>query len=269
MVEEQKQQGQEQKKEETPAQDNLISDADKITFAEEKEDYGINDKTSINVTVVSVITVIVIIAIIASIPYIYNPEPKISTGLVKINSPHPTSEKAKEYVYSNIEFNRKGDFWYADLKTGNTIYSAEFYYGPREIEKIQTAGENKDVFGTAFQNEKLYVTFDPNESKYARSENNESTMKYVALAVGQIDTHLIKTFKKQIIAACTNEEAPACFGRPIINCENATDTAVILVREASQPKITFSGNCTIVEGREWDLVKAAENMVMRAYAIIE
>ncbi|MBS3158637.1 hypothetical protein J4206_05105 [Candidatus Woesearchaeota archaeon] len=264
MDEDQKQQG--QKKEETPSQDNLVTDTDKITFAEEKEDYGINDKKSINVTIVSVIAVVVIIAIIASIPYIYNPEPKISTGLVKINSPHPSAEKAKEYIYNNIEFKREGDFWYADLKTGNTIYSAEFYYGPREIENIQIAGEN--VFGTAFQNEKLYVTFDPNESKYSRSENNESTMKFVALAVGQIDTHFIKTFKKQIIAACTNEEAPACFGRPIINCENATDTAVILVKEAAKPKITFAGNCTIVEGKEWDLIKAAENMVMRAYAII-
>ena len=261
-------QKQEYPKEESANHDNLVSDDTKITVAEEKEDYGINDKKSINVTIVSIISIVVIIAIIASIPYIYDPEPKISTGLVKISASHPTSEKAKKYVYNNIEFTRKDDFWYADLKTGNTVYSTEFYYGPREIENIQIAGENGNVFGTAFQNEKLYVTFDPNESKYARSENNESTMKYVALAVGQIDTHFIKTFKKEITAACTNEEAPACFSRPIITCENSTDTAVIFVREAAKPKITFAGNCTIIEGREWDLIKAAENLVMIAYTII-
>ncbi len=265
MAEEQNQ----EPKEESINQDSLANDNSTAALAEEKEDYGINDKKSINVTIVSIISIIVIIAIIASVPYIYNPEPKISTGLVKTNSPHPTSEKAEEYVYNNIEFNKDDDFWYADLKTGNTVYSTEFYYGPREIENIQIAGENGNVFGTAFQNEKLYVTFDPNESKYARSENNESAMKYVALAVGQIDTHFIKTFKKEITAACTNEEAPACFSRPIITCENSTETAVIFVREAAKPKITFAGNCTIIEGKEWDLIKAAENMVMRAYAIIE
>ncbi len=250
-------------------ENNVAEGVNLAVVGEEKEDYGINDKKSINVTIVSVISILVIIAIIASVPYIYNPEPKISTGLVKTNSPHPTSEKATDYIYNNIEFNKDGDFWYADLKTGNTIYSAEFYYGPREIENIEISGENGNVFGTAFQNDKLYVTFDPNESKYSIAENNESTMKFVALAVGQIDTHFIKTFKKQIIAACTNEEAPACFGRPIIDCENATDTAVILVKEAETPRVIFDGNCTIVEGKGWDLVKSAENLVMRAYSIIE
>ena len=247
--------------------ETISKDIQEITT--EKEDYGVNDKKSINVTIVSVITLIVIIAIITSIPYIYNPHPKISTGLVKINAPHPTAEKAKQYVYNNIEFNKKGDFWYADLKTGNTIYTTEFYYGPREIEKIEVEGENRNVFGKAFNKEMLYVTFDPNESKYSKLQNNESTLKFVALAIGQIDTHFIKTFKKEIIAACINEDSPACFGRPIITCENATDTAVILVKESSQPKITFAGNCTIVEGNGWDLIKATENMIMRAYSLIK
>lgn len=237
---------------------HFIDDNDEVKEKAEpaKENYGTDDKKSTRFMVVSILSVITIILLILSITYFYNPAQKISTGIVKTKSSHPTAETGSKYIYSGIEFSRKNDFWYADLKTANTVYSTEFYYGPREIENIPVEGK---TFGEKFQKKELYVTFNP----------YDSNMTFIALAIGQLDTHLVKTFQKNLIAACTDENATGCFSRPVITCANATDTAVIYVKQAELPKITFEGNCVMIEGREWDIVKAAENVLMRAYAIIK
>jgi hypothetical protein len=225
---------------------------------EEKEDYGINDGKSMKHIAIGLIGLIAVFAIILSITNFYNPSPKLDTSnIVKVKAKHPSNEEMNDYIYNGINFDRKDGFWYAELKTGNTIYNTEFYYSPREIEDIEVNG---NTFGNLFnEQEDIYITFNPQDKNHT----------IIAVAIGQIDTHFIRTFQKNMIASCANANDSACFGRDIVTCENATDKAVIYVKEAPKPRITFQDNCVLIEGQDWDLIRSAENVLMRAYGILE
>ena len=103
-----------------------------------------------------------------------------------------------------------------------------------------------------------YVTFNPTGNDFSS----------VALAIGDFNTHMTKVFFKQPIAACDRNETRACINRPIITCDN-TDKLVLYVKESNSTRVYFDGNCMVVEGSGFDLIKGVDRILYDFYGIIE
>jgi len=146
--------------------------------------------------------------------------------------------------------------WYTQIRTGNTLYDVPFHFSPKELEDIKLVGTlNNSLFNSE---DKIYVTFDP----------LGSNLQYVALAVGEFDQNIIKSFAKTPVAACIKNETNACAIRPIITCEN-TNMPVAFFKEDEKTLVTYDDNCIIIQGNELEIVRATNRMLMQFYGIME
>ena len=103
----------------------------------------------------------------------------------------------------------------------------------------------------------LYMSFDP------YSEN----VQYVGLAIGDLDTALIKVGGIVIHTACTIQDNDACVGVSIKNCENTNEPVIVV----GQDKVAFveqDGNCLKVYGKDIDIVRAADRLLLYWYGIM-
>ncbi|MFC1800622.1 hypothetical protein ACFLYT_01055 [Nanoarchaeota archaeon] len=223
---------------------------------ETDEEWDDRTKNSPKLFLYLLVGVIIITASILSLKYVYNPQLATPTGgMVATEEHHPTTELSSRYMYNGQKFYKEGDMWHTEIKKENTLWDVELYYGPRELENIPLSGDFTDVFDL----DEVYVTFDPRE---------QGNLKYLALAVGHLDTSLIKSFRKQITAGCIVNETDACINVPVINCENTDDNVVFFLKTADSPGVTMEDNCVTIQGSEWQLIQATEKFLMKAYGVI-
>jgi hypothetical protein len=159
-----------------------------------------------------------------------------------------------EDAYSFVKFE---GLWYSQLTSpqGTRLYNIQFRYGPKEVDNIKIQGFlDNDLLNDATQ---YYVTFNPTGQNFSA----------VALAVGDFNSHMTNIFIKQPVAACDKNETSACVSRPIITCEN-TDELVLYVKESNVSRVNFNGNCILVEGNGFDLVKGVDRVLYDLYDII-
>ena len=162
------------------------------------------------------------------------------------------------YDYNGFSFIKGKDMWVTQIQPPgeNKLYTIELRYGPRELEEIPIIGRPISLFREIQKINKTYITFDP----YG---NN---LKYVGLAIGDIDINLIKVLGIEPVAACTKEHS-ACNDTPIINCEN-TKAPVIFVKQDPVAFVEQKENCLIVQGNDFELVKAADKLLLYLYGIM-
>lgn len=223
---------------------------------EKKEEYVKlrTDKTLI----VAVVIVVLIFALILGLKYITPKPPETIDELHEWNlKGRLNSEQGYLYrdVYSFVKFE---DLWYTQLLSprGSRLYDIQFRFGPRELEDIEIGGKlDTELFNAA---EKYYVTFNPTGNDFSN----------VALAVADYNQHMTNIFFKEPIAACDRNETDTCRNRPIITCDN-TEELVLYVKEADEIKVSFDGNCIIVEGSGFDLIKGIDRILFGFYKIIE
>ncbi|MBW2985580.1 hypothetical protein KY313_02905 [Candidatus Woesearchaeota archaeon] len=164
-------------------------------------------------------------------------------------------QKDGGYYYNGFSFVKGKDMWFTQIQPPgeNKLYTIELRYGPRDLEEIPIIG-NPEIFLTI---NKTYITFNP-------EDNN---LKYIGLAIGDIDLNLIKVLGIELVAACTKNHS-ACSDRPIKNCEN-TKAPVILVQQDPVAFVEQKGNCLIVQGNDFELVKAADRLLLYLYGIMD
>ena len=164
-------------------------------------------------------------------------------------------QKDGGYYYNGFSFVKGKDMWFTQIQPPgeNKLYTIELRYGPRDLEEIPIIG-NPKIFLTI---NKTYITFNP-------EDNN---LKYIGLAIGDIDLNLIKVLGIELVAACTKNHS-ACLDRPIKNCEN-TKAPVILVQQGPVAFVEQKGNCLIVQGNDFELVKAADRLLLYLYGIMD
>jgi len=163
------------------------------------------------------------------------------------------------YMYNGVySFVTDGDVWYTQLQTpeGERLFNLAFRYGPKDVEDVKISGFlNLTLFE---QESAIYVTFNPLGSDFS----------HVALAVGDFDTHMIKAFGKEIIAACDTNETVECETRPLITCDN-TDKPVLYIQEDVESEVILDNNCIIVKGSDFDLVKGVDRVLYQFYNIMD
>ena len=158
------------------------------------------------------------------------------------------------YDYNGFSFIKGNNMWFTQIQLPgeNKVYTIELRYGPKDLDEIPIIG-NPEIFLTT---NKTYITFDP----YDRD------LKYIGLAIGDIDINLINVLGIEPIAACTKNHSD-CSNTPIKNCEN-TNAPVILVQQDPVAFVEQKGNCLIVQGDNFELVKAADKLLLYLYGIM-
>ncbi len=157
------------------------------------------------------------------------------------------------YIYNGYVFVNVLGSWMTRIKVGNEIIEIPLHYGPRDLkENISIVGEVDE----RFVNGDMFITFDPNSTQ----------MKYVALSAAELSLNLAKGIKARPFAACTSNET-VCEGRPIVTCDS-TNLPVIYVKKDKAPMIVQSGNCVILMGNEWDMVRVVDRFLLAWYGIM-
>ena len=217
--------------------------------------------------IIGIILIILITAAIIAIPKFYTPKEKTIDDLLDENyknDPTPTS-----YVYGGFSFVKQDGTWYTHVQNSldNQIYTIPLHFGPKEVENISIHGDINTFLDKLETNNitsefqyNTYLTFDPIGSDLA----------FIALATGELSINFGKLFNIAVIAACTNDEDPACLrnNTKIITCENTTDP-VIYLKEASPMNITINNNCITIQGREYEIVKGVDRLLYKMYGIMD
>ena len=74
-------------------------------------------------------------------------------------------------------------------------------------------------------------------------------------------------FNIEPVAACTEQKTEGCVGRPILNC-NAQNASVIYLKQADETKVTLSGNCMTIQGKDEELLRATDRVLLKWYRIL-
>ncbi len=161
----------------------------------------------------------------------------------------------KHYVYNGFDFYKQNDVWYTQIQPPGEgkLYNLQLRYGPKEVEDIPIIGNPELFLGV----NALYMSFDP------YSEN----VQYIGLAIGDIDTALIKVGGIAIHTACTVQDNDACVNVSIKNCDN-TNEPVIVVGQDRVAFVEHDGNCLKVYGKDMDVVRAADRLLLYWYGIM-
>ena len=210
----------------------------------------------------SLIIALAVIALLFVAVFAYSilnkPQPKTLEELHVLNLKgklKPSQGYVYKEVYSFVNFE---DLWYTQLSSpkGTKLYGLALRYSPRDLKDIVIEGSlNKEFFDDKTE---FYVTFNPTGKEFP----------YVGLAVADFTTHMSKVFEKNPVAACDRNETEACKTRPIVTCEDA-DKLVLYIKEAQKFRAYYNGNCIVVEGNGFDLVKGVDRILYNLYSIME
>lgn len=156
------------------------------------------------------------------------------------------------YHYNQYSFILFDGLWYTEVQYENKNFQVPLHFGARDLENVSIVGRLDD----GFEKPEVYLAFNPLESD-----------DYVGVVLGELSQNLALVIHRQPIGACDRNETPACLERPIVNCSQ-TDKAIVMLVQDDGPKIELKGNCVVLKGKEYDLVKAADRMILLWYGIM-
>lgn len=162
----------------------------------------------------------------------------------------------ERYNYNGFNFVKIDDVWNTELINNNRRLTIPLHYGPKDVENITIEG----TLDSRFNNAKLVnIAFNP----------LDSNLTYVALANGELTLSLARAMYLNLKAACTQNETTPCAKQPILSCDSDQERAIIELRQANETSVQFKGNCILITGRDWELIKAVDRLLLRWYRIME
>ena len=174
--------------------------------------------------------------------------------LVKF-APALFASKPQTLQYNGFEFKYDGTFWNTEWQNGLNKYALPLRYNPKEAESVQVFGKLDDSFNNRSN---IYITIDP---------TNKASLKWVGLAKGELIWSLIGPIQKKVNDSCT-VNSTECTGFPIVDCTDTNKSVIYLVPNETA-KILASGTCVVIEGSEFELVKAVDRFLYSWYGIMK
>ena len=168
----------------------------------------------------------------------------------------PQKSRAESYSYNNFIFTNMSGLWFTDVYSTRTgaLYTVPLHFSPRELGNITIDG---DV--NAFKNKTLvYITFDPTGNEFS----------YIALSASELSINLAQTLNITPVASCTVNVSGVCTNRPVIDCKKPGESAVYLKYD-NVTKIYMENNCIVVQGKEWELVKASDRLLLKWFNVMQ
>lgn len=203
-------------------------------------------KTTRN-TLIAIASLIIIFALIFGVNYLYS----------------KTYRNPYEYEYNGFEFKKYEDGkWYTQMSWGNRLVTIPLSFGPRDLEDISIIGKVDE----RFISKDVFITFDPAKDVILPTGAIvKEKLGYVALAATELTLNLAQGMNMNPIAACTSEDE-FCKGRPIITCE--TGNATIYLKRNDNAEVLLDGNCIIISGKNEDIVRAVDRLLLYWYRIM-
>lgn len=164
------------------------------------------------------------------------------------------------YIFRDIEFKYISGLWYFTLHSDVTgrDYNIPLHFGPREVIDVPLTGKLNENFTN---DSHVYITFKPEQGFTQRQS-------FIALASAELSLNLKQAINRKLTPACAENLTAACLDRPIITCNN-TNRAVIFLKYSNETKVELKGNCIIVQGKEKDLTKAVDRLLLFWYGILD
>src|SRR3989338_854426 len=167
-------------------------------------------------------------------------------------------EKPKEeaYTYNGFSFARIGGMWTTQVqkKGTNTVFTVPLHYGAYDVLNITRTGSIDE----RFEQSEVYITFDP----------DEADLRYVAVAAGELSLSIAQAMDVTPIVACTKNITEVCKDRPIVTCES-TNKSTIYLKQADIPMLELNGNCVVVSGKEKEIIRATDRLILGLYGILK
>ncbi len=158
-------------------------------------------------------------------------------------------------IYNNFEFQKYDGIWHTNWQRDGQVYDVGLRFNPKEVETVPVSGR----LNSTFERLPFYITFNP--------EEEPENFKYIALGVAELGLSLVRGLGGQIETACTQNVSEACVDRPILTCDN-DDKAIFYLKIADEPRVTLDGNCLILEGKEFELIRAIDRVLYHFYKIM-
>jgi len=196
--------------------------------------------------------IVIVLLFVAVLAYgIYNKPKPLTLEEMHVLNLKGELKPSQGYVYkSAYSFVTLDSLWYTQLSSpkGTKIYNLALRYSPKDVEDTTILGTlNGEFFNSQSE---YYVTFNPTGKDFSS----------VGLAVADFNTHMSKVFEKMPIAACDRNETEPCMARPIVTCEDK-GKFVLYVKESERLRVYYDGNCIVVEGKGFDLVKGVDRVL--------
>ncbi|MCK4589932.1 MAG: hypothetical protein KAT77_05805 [Nanoarchaeota archaeon] len=200
---------------------------------------------------------IIFLAIIAFVPiknYFFPPTGQVIT-ITDLFQQNLQGELPEEegYIYNGYSFILYQGLWYTEVQQDNKIFQIPLHFGPKDLEDVEVTGE----LHPTFQYGDIYITFDP-----------LITSDYISTSIGELTQNLAVIIQRKPVGACTINETDACRDRPIINCTN-TKKPVVYFNYDDGPAVELKGNCLVLKGKEYDLLKATDRAILQWYKIMD
>jgi len=157
------------------------------------------------------------------------------------------------YVYNGFSFIKFDGLWYTEVVNQGRTYRVPFHFGPRDLENVTLSGQLDDRFHNSSE---VYLLFDPLVNS-----------KHLTAAIGKTSQGLAVTLNRNSLPACTVNETGTCNELPILNCTE-TDEPVVFFLHKPGPSIELRGNCMVLQGQDYDIIRAAERALMHWYKIM-
>lgn len=156
--------------------------------------------------------------------------------------------------YNNFEFVEIDNTWHTQWKLEDELFTLSFRFNPEEVEDLTIQGKLNESFNRKI----VYVTFDPTK---------DANFSMLALAAADLALSMHKALGKEVIAACAVNGTDDCIDRPIVTC-NDQNKSVLFLRESESTRITLNQNCIIIQGKGFEIVKAADRLLYQWYGIM-
>lgn len=236
--------------------DNKIEEMNKTDVKDDEKDNE-PKKSSEKVLLISVAVIVLLLASIFAYSVLLKPQPKTLEEM-HVSNLNGKLKPEQGYIYKGVySFITLDNLWYTQLKSpkGTKIYNLALRYSPKDLQDIAIEGSlNSDFFNSQ---SKFYNTFNP-----AGKE-----LSYVSLAIADFSTHMSKVFEKEPVAACDRNETEPCKTRPIVTCEDS-NKLVLYIKESERFRAYYNGNCIVVEGKGFELVKGVDRVLYNLYSIM-
>lgn len=228
----------------------------KLSNASERRET--RSQSSEKILIVSIAIVVILFISVIAFSIFSKQQPKTLEDLHVLNLKGKL-KPSQGYVYKGVySFVTLDDLWYTQLTSpkGTKIYSLALRYSPKDLKNVAIEGNlNAEFFNNQTE---FFVTFNPTGRDFS----------YIGLAVADFNTHMSKVFEKKPIAACDRNETEPCKTRPIVTCEDK-DKLVLYVKESDRFRTYYNGNCIVVEGNGFDLVRGVDRILYNLYNIME
>jgi len=191
-----------------------------------------------------VMTVAVIVLLVAGAFILIN------AGL-KWLIPDPVSNTVE---YGPYEFEFRDNMWAFEWQQEDKIYNIPLRFNPNQVENVSIRGSLNE----SFNRDEIFLSFNPETGNY-------STM---SLATGELALNMVKALGVKPIAACTKNMTDACEDRPILTCDTYPNTSVILIRDEGEARIWLQGDCIVLFGEEFELLRSVDRLLYQWYGVL-